>query len=367
MVYNLQEIFGQITIEMTTGTQNQLLEIFQTNFTTILSVPTSGSIEYEFDSGFLFYDPACEVVGVKAQCVLDTFTNTAKVTPLEVLPANKEIVLQLKDVRMPNTGLPNTTTQFQGVLINVMGECTQTQKGNLLLGPLEAETKGNIELLWQTYNPVNKDMPGELALEFLLNTYAIANSQIVVDLGLDAPEGDCLPYTALVRLADQTYKSKVNLSACDVYKRQMNVTLAEALEISSRYALVIEDIQVPNDHYQDFNIDVRFENISNSDYSTFDAQPDDAEYSLENRVFHRVNYTFDRADETGFDLLPNNEGIISTYLFSLKTRRDIEVDEDIVIQFPFKSRQNQIYVATADKEAIPLCFGKNIGTIDCSY
>jgi len=51
----------------------------------------------------------------------------------------------------------------------------------------------------------------------------------------------------------------------------MNVTLAEALEISSRYALVIEDIQVPNDHYQDFNIDVRFENISNSDYSTFDA------------------------------------------------------------------------------------------------
>ena len=43
-------------------------------------------------------------------------------------------------------------------------------KGNLYLGPLEAEILGSIELLWLTYNPQNKDMPGELALEFKVDT-----------------------------------------------------------------------------------------------------------------------------------------------------------------------------------------------------
>ena len=95
------------------------MEIFETNITLPLNITTTANIEYVFDNGFFFYDPFCEVVGIEAECIMDTFTNTAKVTPSDALPLDEQITLLMKNVRMPNT-----SSEFHAVLINVMGQCT---------------------------------------------------------------------------------------------------------------------------------------------------------------------------------------------------------------------------------------------------
>lgn len=147
----------------------------------------------------------------------------------------------------------------------------------------------------------------------------------------------------------------------------MNVTLAETLVTPNRYALVIEDIVVPHDHYQDFKIDLMFNNITNSLFRSFVPEETDTTYMMENRIFHRVNYTFDRAEESGFSMSPDNESEFATYEFSLKSRREIGIDEQIVVKFPIAQRQNQLYLDTTDKEIITLCWGENIGSTFCSY